>query len=103
MWEISIILYKVEVMHVFLEEMKNWSANFNYEVDIREWEVMEDNLENMATPEEFTEVYQSDASTEARKFLEEYQLEDGLVTRDSFCWFETTFVACGMVGVLVVV
>ena len=45
---------------------------------------MEENLENMVTPQEFTEVYQSDASTEARKLLEQYQLEDGLVTRDSF-------------------
>ena len=86
-WCGKLVLYcavKVEVMHIFLEELKNWSASFNDEVDVREWEVMEENLENIITPEEFTEVYQSDASAEARKLLEQYQLEDGLVTRESF-------------------
>ena len=78
-WEIS----QSRSYACFPGRTEKLECHFNDEVDIREWEVTEDNLENMVTPEEFTEVYQSDVSTEARKLLEEYQLEDDLVTRDS--------------------
>nr|XP_047128053.1 uncharacterized protein LOC124808917 [Hydra vulgaris]XP_047128054.1 uncharacterized protein LOC124808917 [Hydra vulgaris] len=71
------------ILQAIILELRNWSASFNDEVDEREWEIIEENLENIITPEEITKVYHSDTAQEARKLLENVFSEED-VTRESF-------------------